>query len=38
MAIAMCEGNLNDMTQLWFNDTIVWQGSITDGNKATVLV
>jgi hypothetical protein len=37
MAIAMCEGNLNDMTQLWFNDTIVWQGSVTDGNKATAL-
>jgi hypothetical protein len=37
MVIAICEGNINDMTQLWFNDTIVWQGSITDSNKATVL-
>jgi len=37
MAIAMAEGNIGDITQLWFNDTIVWQGSITDGNKATVL-
>jgi hypothetical protein len=37
MAIAMCEGNLNDMTQLWFNDTIVWQGSVSDANKATAL-
>ena len=37
LVIAMCEGEVGDIEQLWFNDTIVWEGSITDTNKATAL-
>jgi len=32
MAIAMCEGNIDDITQLWFNDTVVWDSAV-NGTK-----
>ncbi len=32
MAIAMCEGNISDITQLWFNDTVVWDSGV-NGTK-----
>ena len=32
MAIAMCEGEIFDLTQIWFNDTIVWQLATAGGS------
>jgi len=28
MVVAMCEGEIDNMTQLWFNDTIVWDSGV----------
>jgi len=35
MVIAMCEGNIGDITQLWFNDTIVWDSAV-NGTKSAL--
>ena len=35
MVIAMCEGEMDDITQLWFNDTIVWDSAV-NGTKGTL--
>lgn len=32
MALALCEGHIDDITQVWFNDTVVWDSSV-NGTK-----
>ena len=32
MALVMCQGNIGDITQVWFNDTIVWDSAV-NGTK-----
>jgi len=32
MALALCEGNIDDITQVWFNDTVVWDSAV-NGTK-----
>ena len=35
MVIAMCEGEIDDIKQIWFNDTVVWDSAV-NGTKSSL--